>query len=358
MLETANTQYVSDAYFCANIRNCQEVMFSFNQDAKSYMIGNVALAHDAYMELKAKLVAEIADELCRKKDIISIAELLGAPPRAGAPEERPSSWDATTPRFLRPKGYPLELDTAFSKTAKILFGRPLAGRMTDYEVWLLRHVRAPPKSTSAASGKPLLILPILFNEPVRRTHLSEDEAKEAGKRALSKEEVQSLSLKNAKETLAPIAYFTCDVALGNNMHLCDVVSYSDSNTVFASSTMYGSKRCAYDCWVSHDADNMFGCDHTFYSKFCINAYRSLQLTRCFEVSDSLHCSDCYFCHNCEDLVDCMFCFNAKGLRHAIGNVQLPREIYLEKKGQILAELANRIESGRGLELDIYNIGAH
>jgi hypothetical protein len=183
---------------------------------------------------------------------------------------------------------------------------------------------------------------------VRKTHLSEDEAKEAGKKALGKEEVEGLTLANARRVLAPIAYFTCDVALGNSMAVEEVVSFADANTVFGSSTMYDSKRCAYDCWVSHEADCMFGCDHVFYSQFCINCYRSLRLQRCFEVSDSLDCSDCHFCHNCEGLRDCMFCFNAKNLRHAIGNVQLPKEKYYEVKKRLQSEMAGMLKNEKRL----------
>jgi len=357
MLETANTQYVSDAYYCANVRQSQELMFSFNQDARRFMVGNVELPRERYMALKEKLLCEIADELERKKDIVSLAELLGAPARK-APEERPKSWDAQgKPYFGRPAACPVALDNAFAGACNVVLGRPLSGKLTDYEGWLMRHVRAPPKGKSAASNKPLLILPILFNEPVRSTHLGEEEAKVAGQKKLAESEVEKLALKNARKMLAPIAYFTCDVALGNNMVVEQVVSHSDCNTVFGASTMYGSKRCAYDCWVSHDADSMFGCDHVFYSQFCINCYRSLRLQRCFEVSDSLDCSDCYFCHNCEDLRDCIFCFNAKGLRNAIGNVELPRERYLALKRRLLSEVAARAESERGMGLDIYNLGS-
>lgn len=357
MLETSNTQYASDAYFCANIRQCQEIMFSFNQTAKRHMIGNRELPRDAYLALKEKLVSEIASELERKRDIVSLAELLGAPPRQGRPEERPAGWDTgDKPYFGRPDGYPAELDSAFARTIAVLFGRPLRGKLTDYEGWLMRFVRAPPKARSPESGKRLFILPILFNEPVRTTHLSESEAQAAGRLQLGSAEIRNLSISSARELLAPIAKTTCEVSLGNNVDVSDTVSYSDSTAIFGSSTMYGSKRCAYCCWVSHEAECMFGCDHVFYSSFCVNCYRSLRLQRCFEVNDSQGCSGCYFCHNCEDLHDCMFCFNAKGLRHAIGNVEFPREEYAIRKRLLLSGMAARIESGKGMALSIYNIG--
>lgn len=358
MLETTNTQYVSDAYYCANVRNCQELLFCFNQRNGRHMVGNLSLPRDKYLSLKGKLLSEIADELERKRDLPSIAQVLGAPPRTPG-ERRPEAWDirAGEPYFGRPADYPVELDSAFSETCRILFGSALCGKMTDYEAWLMRHVRAPPKGFSGTSGKPLWVLPIPLNCPVRNTHVTEKEAEALSARALSEEEAEKLGLQNCRELLSPVAFYSCEVALGNNREVADTVSYSDAQYVFGSSTIYGSRRCAYDCWVSHNAENMFGCDHVFYSRFCINCYRSLRLSRCFEVNDSLDSSDCYFCHNVENCHECMFCFNAKNLRCAIGNVEFPGEEYLRLKRLVLRELVQRINGKKGLGLDIYNLGS-
>jgi hypothetical protein len=101
---------------------------------------------------------------------------------------------------------------------------------------------------------------------------------------------------------------------------------------------------------------MFGCDHTFYSKSCIHAYRSLRLMRCFEVSDSLDSTDCYFSHNVENCQDCMFCFNVKGKRFAIGNVEMKKEDYLSVKKLVLDEIGARLEKDKKLDWGIYSIG--
>ncbi|VVB56653.1 Uncharacterised protein [uncultured archaeon] len=362
MLETTNTQYCSDVYFSANVRYCQECLFSFNQTGKRHLIGNLELPKDEYFKLKANLLAEMADELKRKKDIISIAELLGGPPRAGKEEKRPKSWNvdegiSAPPYFGRPADYPASLDSSFASTCQVLLGRPLPGPMSDYEKWLMRHVRAAPKTKSAMSGRPLWVLPILFNEPVRNTHVALEEAAEAGRRKLSEADAASLSLSNARSLLSSIALFTCEVALGQNAQAIHTVSYSDAVRCFASSTLYDSKDCAYGCWVSHNAERMFGCDHTFYSQSCIHAYRSLRLMRCLEVSDSLDSSDCYFCHHVENCQECLFCFNVKGKRFAIGNVELPREDFLRLKKLLLADLAGRLGKDKTLPFSIYSLGA-
>jgi hypothetical protein len=55
------------------------MLFSFNQVAKHYMIGNLELQHDRYDSLKQKLMAEIAEELRRKKRFPSLFELMMTP---------------------------------------------------------------------------------------------------------------------------------------------------------------------------------------------------------------------------------------------------------------------------------------
>ncbi len=355
LMETTNTQYCSDVYFSANMRYSAECMFCFNQEGKRNMIGNLQLGKDEYSKLKQKLVEDIRGELGSKKDIVSINELLGAPPRAGKCEKRPATWDVGGKKHFA-SDCPQELDKAFASACSVLFGRKLSGKMTDYEKWLMKNVRAPPKSKSKLSGKSLYILPILFNEPVRDTHISLEEARQASRLHISEEDAQKLCISNAKQILKPVALFTSDVKLGENVQVKDTVSFADSINIFGSSTMYGSKNCAYGCWVSHNAENMFGCDHTFYSKFCIHAYRSLKLVRCFEISDSKDCSDCFFCHNCENCHECMFCFNVKSKRYAIGNVEVGREKYSKIKKMLQQEIAKRLEEKKEIGIGIYNIG--
>ena len=63
--------------FCMNCRDCTDSLFSFNQTAKHHLIGNRPLAPDQFRAIKAKLMAEVAEELCRKKRFPSLFELVG-----------------------------------------------------------------------------------------------------------------------------------------------------------------------------------------------------------------------------------------------------------------------------------------
>ena len=59
----------SDAYFCHNCENLHDAMFCFNVKNLNYAIGNAALPQDQYKGLKGTLIAQIADELEKKKSL-------------------------------------------------------------------------------------------------------------------------------------------------------------------------------------------------------------------------------------------------------------------------------------------------
>jgi hypothetical protein len=65
----------TDLYSSFNCRNCTDAMFSFNQNSKRFMIGNLELPKEKYLGLKAKLTAEIAQELMKNKRLPSIFEV-------------------------------------------------------------------------------------------------------------------------------------------------------------------------------------------------------------------------------------------------------------------------------------------
>ena len=65
----------TDVYCSFNCRNCAGALFSFNQNSKRNMIGNLELAKDKYLELKGKLSGEVGETLGAKKRFPTIFEL-------------------------------------------------------------------------------------------------------------------------------------------------------------------------------------------------------------------------------------------------------------------------------------------
>ena len=57
----------------------------------------------------------------------------------------------------------------------------------------------------------------------------------------------------------------------------------------------------------------------------------------------------------QNVYDSMFCFNTKNKHNAIGNVELPREKYLEIKKRILAELNRELKEKDSISLTIFNL---
>jgi hypothetical protein len=91
-----------------------------------------------------------------------------------------------------------------------------------------------------------------------------------------------------------------------------------------------------------ECEYVFGSDGIGVSKFLVRGHEGYKLTRCLEAWKSQTCSDCYYVNGVTDSADCMFCFNVRSKRHAIGNLELPREKYLPIKQKLLSEIAEML----------------
>ncbi|MDO8553825.1 MAG: hypothetical protein Q7S22_03390 [Candidatus Micrarchaeota archaeon] len=75
--ECCTTIGTSDSYFCYNLLQCTDCLFSFNLRGKRYHVANVELEKSQYLKLKTKLLVEISDELKKKKKLdYSIMDLM------------------------------------------------------------------------------------------------------------------------------------------------------------------------------------------------------------------------------------------------------------------------------------------
>ncbi|HQT44868.1 MAG TPA: hypothetical protein PLO51_02740, partial [Candidatus Micrarchaeota archaeon] len=66
----------SDIFYSANMENCQDCLFSFNQRGKRRRIGNREIEAGKYAELKTKLLGEARQMLGSKKSVPSIYEII------------------------------------------------------------------------------------------------------------------------------------------------------------------------------------------------------------------------------------------------------------------------------------------
>ena len=74
--ETLRCFTSADCYYSANLEDCTDCMFSFNQRSKRNLIGNLQLAKDEYLQLKDKLVSEMAQSMRAKKSVPSIVDII------------------------------------------------------------------------------------------------------------------------------------------------------------------------------------------------------------------------------------------------------------------------------------------
>ncbi|MFH1520813.1 MAG: hypothetical protein ABID61_04155 [Candidatus Micrarchaeota archaeon] len=247
-----------------------------------------------------------------------------------------------------------EIEKAFQETTSILFGKKLYN-LEDYRTWLLESVGKALYTKSQISNNTVYVPDIIFYSSIKKNMVTLDESVELGKRQLSEEDTKILTLANASEKLKDIKFVTSDVMLGQNQDLKKTSTYMNAQHCF-DGVWYINSKCDAYCFWPRESEYCFGSHFIFASNFSIKCYNSVKLARCFELSDCSTCTDCYFCHNCENLNNCMFCFNVKSLRYAIGNIEVGRETYLKIKEKIIGEIANKIETEKKLEMNIYNIG--
>ncbi len=247
-----------------------------------------------------------------------------------------------------------EIEKTFASVTKSVLGRALNGHGL-YGPWLLEHVRAPVRLKSAVSGQ-IIVVPSFsyYTEPGERA-VTLEESLEEGKKMLGDKDIRRLTLANAPSLLSPIKLYSPDVTFGTNLFIEECGVYFWSSHCYASTWAGHAKYCAYSMWP-RNSEGCFGCEFAMSCKSCLKCYHSVELSRCFEVSHSNSCSDCFFCHNCENLSDSMFCFNAKGMKYAIGNVEVGKERYEKVKALVLADILKQLEKNHRLDWNVFNIG--
>ncbi len=350
------SQDSQDCYYCGKIKNCREAMFCFGAENKAHLIGNTELPKDKYLGIKAKLISEIASELRKEKRIFSLLDILRDSSRFKS--------NALGLEFAKEGGKKFEigpLETAFSKTAQILFGKPLHG-LESYAPFLQKHVPPNIFINSAISGNRTTVCGY-------RTHLikrygfekrmaSEEELREIGNCGIGEEKLQEISIsrEDISKILHPIAYFNLEKDVGTNINVKDSAVVIDASDCLHCAATVRSKKCAYCFWPS-ESESVFGGFAVFNSSFVINAHDSTRISRGFELDGCRNCSDIFFSHNCENVQDSMFCFNVKNKRNAIGNTEIGKEDYAKIKKNVLSQVAGELEKRKDLKWDVFNAGS-
>lgn len=339
----------SDCYYSSGLENCSDCMFSFDLQNRRNCVGNLELPQEKYGGIKEKLKGEMAEKLSKEKRLPTLVEIVGRSraARPKAAEVNPTGKEAFD------KG---AIETAFLRTTKLLFGKPLEGGIDSYSRWLMRHTHPTVEGKSAASGK-ALYMPGALNYPrlPKDRLLSKPEALEHGRNAsIGIKDAEGLSLSNAHEKIGQLAFFNIEFVEGKNRNNIECAVCFESADNYRNSLTFYTKKSAYNFWP-RDSEHLFGTDSPFTSQFSINIYSCTNQVRCFEIDCCGYCSDSYFLHNCENMRDSMFSFNVKNRKNCIGNSELPPEQYKKIKGMLVGQMHDELSSRKDLRYDIYNV---
>ncbi|MBN2122414.1 hypothetical protein JW721_05180 [Candidatus Micrarchaeota archaeon] len=340
----------SDCLFSYNMGGCSDTLFSFNLRNARNVIGNVELPKERYVELKKKILGEIAEELEREKRFPSLIEIVRE--YGGVGDGVPEYIESLKER----EGKTKRIGESFAVASKIVLGRELGG-MLKYEDWLLGgSVRV--KVVRGADGKEAhrvdSVVPGLKDVPQER-FVGGEEALRLGKE--KKAEIgDGVGLAGILEEAGRIGYFTHEFRFGASMGLVDnPISYSsvDIYKVFDTTNSKHS-GCTF---TAIESEYVFGGRYRMlHSRMCINCFESTSLSCCFEVDSSFSTANSFFCHNCENLDGGIFCFNAKGKRYAVGNTEVGRGEYLRIRKILLDYVVGELEGKGELGLSILKIG--
>jgi hypothetical protein len=347
-LETWLSWLSSDCYYSFNLNGCADCMFSFNLRMKRNAIGNLELGRERYMELKKNLLAQMAEELAKKKKLPTLDGIMNACPKP----------DGAHRAFSRADSEPFDMkrvEKAFSDTTSLVFGKPLNG-LENHAQWLKSRVIAVDGAQSALGSGSITVPGYANFRALRRDRfVGLYEGMKIGENArLSEKEASELDFSNAPSLLSKIAYPSTqfrDGPIANVGGSPIVVSSTNCHSVLGCLNL---KDSAYCVWPN-GSDHVFGSAFLMNSSFCIKCYSSFSLKGCFEVDSSSGCSYSYFCHNVENVHHSMFCFNAKNLNYAIGNVEVGREKYMEMKPLLLAPIVKALEAGKNPAIDIFTL---
>lgn len=336
----------SDLFFCYNCIGSSHVMFSFNQRARRYYIGNNELPREKYFALRKKLIEESREYIEKHKDFPSIFAPLSM--SAGRKKELM----AKAPKKEKESEELKPVDDAFNSTSRVIFGMEIGG-LDENSKFLSERPTIPEKITTFF-GNQNCYIPVFYYMPVPKDRAIMKEEEQIS--ADAKIELSELDdLKTMLEKFGEIALYRIDMREGEVINaIMTPIVYHGINSYYVGDLTF-AKNCAF-CTYGLNDEAVFGCFRTIHSKFTIRCESCYNVTACFEMDGCSNCSNSMFCHNCENLDYCMFCFNTKSKRYAIGNVEVGREKYMKIRKIVIDSLVRQITEKKKLDFDIYNLG--
>ncbi|MCX6769137.1 MAG: hypothetical protein NT051_00450, partial [Candidatus Micrarchaeota archaeon] len=112
--------------------------------------------------------------------------------------------------------------------------------------------------------------------------------------------------------------------------------------VYCAHNVRNVKKGAFISYV-RESECVFGLPPFPKINYSIRCHEGINVHRMFESFYITHSSGMYYSFNCANCLDCMFSFNLRGKHNMIGNLQLPKDRYLELKKKLTSEIADELE---------------
>ncbi len=344
----------SDSHYSYGLEDCKDCMFCFNLIGKSRSIGNLPLARDRHAAIKEKLLAEIRQELVKKKRLPSLIELVNE----GREDHAAALAAIKGLSYSARDNDKSKLEEAFTNASSVVLGKKLSG-IDNYAEWLSRHTVVTHDSASVLSSTKLQVsgYPVMKELPAARL-VTQEEALVLGEKLNAKEALASSpSLSNAVELLSPIAYFPPERRLGTYKNLVACQWGSGSTDCYRTVVASHDKCCGYNAWP-RNSEHIFGSGLVFHSEFCFKCFDGVSLKRCFELDSCRDCSDTWLSHNVEGMQNSIFCFNTKSKRYAVGNAEVGKEQFRRVKALVQSYVLSELEKKKDCPLSIFNVGCN
>ncbi len=341
---------VSDIYFSHYIFDSNEVMFSFNQIGKRYVIGNLQLSKEKYLQVKKGLLEQIRDKLIKDKRFPSTIELVEGSsaqllPLEGIKKEAVESEKCT----LEP------IKEGFKKTTTILLGEPF--ELSELEDYLRQKRVGEPLRTTTPSGRTAVFYKVLYHNlwksNIKKRIIVQAEVEYAAKVHLELNDI--LSLGTIMERIGSIAYI-CQSLRYKSYNVCDVPAAHISRDVAYYMHAMDNKVAAYNYIGSPSSSYIFGSFFTTNSSFIINSDVNENLQRTVGADRCSNSSDIYFSHDIDGSTEVMFSQHLKGARYTIGNLALEKEKYLSIKAKLLSQIVDELKSKGKLHFSVKSMG--
>jgi len=235
------------------------------------------------------------------------------------------------------------LQKQWDSTCRVLFGSEV-GALPEFCGWLLDMGEKLKHRKSSVSGKEVTYAITSYDEASKWIGFDEIDFTRKGE-PVKLEGAESVD--KLVSVLKDRFLYAGSAVLGNSKFVEKSSGITDCFYMHETGKITECKYTAYSI-LGRLGEDCFGINGIGESEMCVKCCETFRLRRCFELWQSRSCSDCYYSHNLDDCQECFFCFNAKNLRHAIGNVQLPKERYYAAKKRLQAEMAAMLRKEKRL----------